>query len=81
MGGNTKGMAEDHRTADHTRPTNATRDSEVRAARANHEAGRGPSSEEEKAAEGLRPEESVREHYQEMTERGANQKGEGRPSS
>lgn len=71
-------MAEDHRTADHTRPNNATRDSEVRAANASHEAGPGPDTEEEKAAEGLSPGEGVREHYQEMTERGANQKGEGR---
>jgi hypothetical protein len=71
-------MAEDHGTADHTRPDNATRDAEVRAAGASHEAGRGPTPEEEKAAEGLRSDKGVREHYQEMTERGAKQKGEGR---
>jgi len=31
-----------------------------------------------KAAEGLTPRPGVKEHYQEMTEKGANAKGEGR---
>jgi hypothetical protein len=44
-----------------------------------HEAGRGPTPEEEAAAEraDAKPED-VREAYQESTERGANQEGEGR---
>ncbi|HET6809845.1 MAG TPA: hypothetical protein VFH50_02415 [Acidimicrobiales bacterium] len=66
-------------TADHTRPTNTTRDSEVRAAHAEHAPGRDPTPDEERAAEKHKASPDVAEHYQEMTERGANQKGEGRP--
>ena len=67
------------KTADHTRPTDPTRESEQRAAHSEHAAGRPPTPEEERAAEKSRTGPGVAEHYQEMTERGANQKGEGRP--
>lgn len=65
--------------ADHTRPTNTTRESEARAAHAEHAPGRDPTPDEERAAEKHKADPEVAEHYQEMTERGANQKGEGRP--
>ena len=44
-----------------------------------HDAGRGPTPDEEAAAEraDAHPDET-REPYEEMTEKGANQKGEGR---
>ena len=63
---------------DHTRPTDPTRQSEVRVARAEHPPGRDPTPDEENAAEQHRTDAAVAEHYREMTERGANQKGEGR---
>ncbi|HZU74882.1 MAG TPA: hypothetical protein VE990_19140 [Acidimicrobiales bacterium] len=71
-------MAKDHAAADHTRPTDATRQAEVESAGAKRQADREPTPEEELAAEGLSSDESVRQHYQEMAERGAKQKGEGR---
>jgi len=64
---------------DHTGPTDPTRQSEVRAAHAEHAPGRDPTPDEERAAERNQADPQVAEHYQEMTERGANQKGEGRP--
>jgi len=66
-------------SVDHTRPTNPTRESEVRAAHAEHAPGSDPTPEEERAADKNKPDPEVAEHYREMTERGANQRGEGRP--
>jgi hypothetical protein len=47
-----------------------------------HEAGRGPTPEEEAAADrsASSADGEVAEHYEEMLERGAAQEGEGRPS-
>jgi hypothetical protein len=42
------------------------------------DAGREPTPDEEEAAERNEPDEEVAEHYEEMTERGAKQRGEGR---
>lgn len=45
-----------------------------------HEADRPPSDEEEEAAERAgEPDPAVAEHFEEMTERGAAQEGEGKP--
>ena len=45
-----------------------------------HEAGRGPTPEEEAAAERADADpERVKESYEEMTDKGVEQKGEGRP--
>ena len=65
-------------TGPETRPNSATRDAERDEARAQHDADRAPTKDEEDAAErnALDPETS--EHFEEMAERGANQKGEGR---
>jgi hypothetical protein len=64
--------------ADRTRPSGATREEEAREARAQAGAPQVPTAEEEKAADSNELDPSVSEHEQEMTERGVNQKGEGR---
>ncbi|HZR15148.1 MAG TPA: hypothetical protein VFC33_18075 [Acidimicrobiia bacterium] len=64
--------------ADRTRPSGATRDEEAREARAQAGAPQVPTAEEEKAADSNELDPSVSEHEKDMTERGANQKGEGR---
>jgi hypothetical protein len=65
--------------ADHTKPSDATRDAEARAATKDGDPGRGPTPEEEAAAERVGAlDDGVVEHEREMNERGANQKGEGR---
>jgi hypothetical protein len=63
-----------------TRPNAETRDAERDEAAAPHDADRAPTRAEEEAAEKntLGPE--TAEHYEEMAERGAKQKGEGRVS-
>jgi hypothetical protein len=58
--------------------TEATRRAERNDASALHDADRPPTAEEEKEADGEPLVEGVAEHYQEMAERGANQRGEGR---
>jgi hypothetical protein len=63
---------------DHTRPSEQTRETEDEDARTPARADRAPTADEEKAAEGLELDPEVAEHYEEMAERGANQKGEGR---
>jgi len=66
-----------------TRPDEITRDAERAEADATHMPDRAPTPEEEEAAEAARRElgghlEDVGEHVEEMTGRGAGQKGEGR---
>jgi hypothetical protein len=61
-----------------TRPSAETRAEEQREAQREHTADRPPTAEEEKRAEELELDPEVAEHAKEMTERGANQKGEGR---
>jgi hypothetical protein len=62
----------------HTRPSPDTADEERREALAEAEAGREPTPEEEEAAERNELDEDVPGHYDEMTDRGTAQKGEGR---
>ncbi|MBN2623214.1 MAG: hypothetical protein JXA83_07600 [Acidimicrobiales bacterium] len=63
----------------HDKVTDETRSAEDRDEQATAEAGRGPTPGEEEAAERAEPvSDETREAYQEMTERGAHQKGEGR---
>ena len=64
--------------SDHTRPTDNTREAEREEARTPAQADREPTKEEEERAERLKSDPKVSEHYEEMAERGANQKGEGR---
>jgi len=61
-----------------TRPSKKTRDEERREAEVASDAGREPTPEEEESADRNEPDEEVAEHHEEMTERGASQKGEGR---
>ena len=58
--------------------SDATREAEADEARVRHVAGRGPTPEEEEAADDHEVDPEVRAHYQEMTELGANEVGEGR---
>lgn len=64
-------------SADHTRPTDATRESERAAASAAHDAPQTPTEEEARLADSNGVSEGVEERYKEMTDRGANAKGEG----
>jgi hypothetical protein len=61
-----------------TKPDAGTRETERAEAETPARPDRMPTSEEEKAAEGHEVDPSVRKHAQEMAERGAEQKGEGR---
>jgi len=61
-----------------TRPSAETRDAERDEAAAPHDADRAPTKDEEAAAEGNSLDPETAEHYEEMAERGASQKGEGR---
>ena len=62
-----------------TRPSDETRAAEEEDARVHAEADDMPTEDEEAAAERAgKPDPSVGEHYKEMRERGADQKGEGR---
>jgi hypothetical protein len=65
-------------TVERERPSDATKAAER--AEADQEAGsdRMPTDDEERAAEGNTIDDDVREHEQEMAERGARQQGEGR---
>lgn len=62
-----------------TRPSPQTRAEEAEEAAHAHEAGRGPTPEEEAAADSVEPDPEVADSYRDMTERGARQQGEGRP--
>ena len=65
--------------SDQIRPSKATRDAESREATKAAAPDRPPTSDEDAAAERAgRLDERVVEHEQEMLERGANQRGEGR---
>ena len=64
--------------SDHTRPSDATRNAEREDAATKSHADREPTEDEERRAESTKPDPEVAEHYEEMAERGANQKGEGR---
>ncbi len=69
----------DPKRSDDAGLTEATREEERREAAATHAADRGPTPEEEREAPGrddLDP--SVAESYEEMTERGVAEQGEGR---
>ncbi|HUF84828.1 MAG TPA: hypothetical protein VMQ81_09590 [Acidimicrobiia bacterium] len=61
-----------------TRPSRATRAAERREAKSRPAPGGEPSPAEEAAADEHELDEEVPEHYEEMTERGADQQGEGR---
>jgi len=61
-----------------TRPSSETRDAERNEAEMRGQADRMPTPEEEEIADDLEVDTEVAEHEREMTERGANQKGEGR---
>ena len=58
--------------------TQATKDTERREATAEHGAPQVPTADEAAAADGNTVSDETREHYQEMTEKGAHQQGEGR---
>ncbi len=64
--------------AERTRPDAETKAAERDDAQTRAGADRMPTPEEEKAADSLKPGEGVAEHFEEMAERGVNEKGEGR---
>jgi hypothetical protein len=66
--------------SDRTRPSSETREADARDAQREPSADRAPTAEEEQLAEGNTLDESVKEAEEEMLERGAHQKGEGRIS-
>ncbi len=61
-----------------TEVSEATRKAESEESEARHVADRPPTPEEEESAEGHEVDPEVRAHYQEMTELGADDPGEGR---
>jgi hypothetical protein len=63
---------------EHTKPTEATREADRAAVNADHKAAEVLLPEEESAAERNKLDPEVEEHYKEMVEKGAEQKGEGR---
>jgi hypothetical protein len=63
---------------DATRPSAATRKAEQAEAHAEHHSDRAATPEEEAAAESHELDPDIAEREEEMLERGANQKGEGR---
>ena len=66
--------------AGQTKPSGDTEAEEAREAKKPHDAGRGPTDEEAAAAEkNNKVDQGTREGYEEMLERGAHQKGEGKP--
>lgn len=64
--------------AERTRPSPETREEERREAEQGADAGREPTPDEEEAADRNELDEDVVENYEDMTERGAHQRGEGR---
>ena len=67
-------------TDEHTDVSDATREAEREEAAAAHAADRAPTAEEEADAGEHAVDPDVREHYEEMIERGAEVKGEGEVS-
>ena len=65
-------------TEQHTTPSGATRQAEKAAAGKEHQAGRPATEQEAGLADRNTVSDGVAEHEQEMLERGANQRGEGR---
>ena len=68
--------------AKHTTPSDVTRAEEAREAKKAHDAGRDATAEESAAAGKTgkkRVDDTTRESYEEMIERGARQQGEGKP--
>lgn len=63
---------------EHTTPDPQTREADRAAVDAPHTAGPEPTDEEEQAAEQAQVSPETPEHYEEATERGATQQGEGR---
>jgi hypothetical protein len=63
---------------EHTKPSPETRAAEREEADARHDPDRPPTADEDAAAEDLELDPDAAKHYEEMAERGANQKGEGR---
>jgi len=61
------------------KPSDDTRAEEHREAKKAHDAGRGPTADEAKAAEKNAVDDKTRKGYDEMLERGAHQEGEGKP--
>jgi hypothetical protein len=62
-----------------TEPSAATRSEEEREATAAHNAGRGPTAEEDRAAPGAdEVSDETRRNYEEMRKLGANDEGEGK---
>jgi hypothetical protein len=61
-----------------TRPSKTTRTEEVRDARVEHGADEGKSADAEQAEPPEVVDDETREHYEEMIERGAHQRGEGK---
>lgn len=64
--------------SERTQPDQATVEADRAAAQAPHGASEVPTPEEEGAAEANAVSEATRQSYEEMTEKGANQQGEGR---
>jgi hypothetical protein len=64
--------------SDRARPSKETRDAERKDAEATARADRMPTDEEERLADEQELDEDVAEHAEEMYERGARQRGEGR---
>ncbi|HEX4491251.1 MAG TPA: hypothetical protein VH914_08620 [Acidimicrobiia bacterium] len=64
--------------SDSTRPTGRTRETEREDAQTKAHADREPTPEEEKLAEKNQLDPEAAKNYEDMAERGANQKGEGR---
>jgi hypothetical protein len=67
--------------AGQTKPSGDTRAEEAREAKKAHDAGPGPTAEEAAAADENDVDDTTREGYEEMLERGAKQKGEGKPGA
>jgi hypothetical protein len=63
---------------EHDEVSEATRRAEAQEAQAPHQADRPPTAEEEQAIKDLEVDPDVRSHFQEMTEIGADDVGEGR---
>jgi hypothetical protein len=64
--------------SDRTKPSEQTRDAERADASVHSGPDRMPTPEEEATADSLENDPEVAKNYEEMAERGANQKGEGR---
>jgi hypothetical protein len=64
---------------DHTKPSPDTRAEEAREAQKAHDAGAEPTPDEAAAADEHSVNPETRTSYEEMLERGAHQKGEGKP--